>query len=203
MAALNKPCLVLNKSWLPIGACTVRNALRLLVVDKVVIVDAETYETHSLENWLELPCINGDPSIITTHGKVKRPEVVRLKDFNRTPKRNVNFSKRNTYLRDNFYCQFCGKPLSMSEATIDHLMPRSRGGETSFYNCVTSCYPCNNKKDNRTAEQAGMKLRRMIKKDGELVPEFYSRPTKPVWLPSFLSKFGRCPDSWDKFIKRA
>lgn len=69
------------------------------------------------------------------------------------------FSKKNTFVRDRFECQYCGDKISMRDGTLDHVLPRSRGGTTSYMNCVTACKPCNSKKDAKTPGEAGMPLR--------------------------------------------
>lgn len=73
------------------------------------------------------------------------------------------FTKKNMFFRDNFECQYCGVPLTIKNGTIDHVVPRSRGGDTSYLNCVASCKSCNFKKDNRTPEEAGMPLRNHLR----------------------------------------
>jgi len=206
MSALSQPCLVLNKSWFAIGACTVKSALRLLILDKAMIVDPHSYETtrvqHTLEFWLTLKCTFDEPHILSTHGPVKRPQVIALTKYNKHPSRNIKFTRRNVYVRDDFVCQYCGKELNTGSATVDHLVPKSKGGKTNFSNCVTSCYECNNKKDNRTVQEANMSLSRLARNNGQIDRIVYTMPKTPKWLPSFLGRFGKAPPEWDKFLQR-
>ena len=94
-----------------------------------------------------------------------------LARYDRLPTQAVAFSRRNIFKRDRFTCQFCGRQPGSEELTIDHVVPRSRGGTSTWENCVLACVPCNARKANRTPEQAGMKLRRA--------------PVRPAWKPLY------------------
>lgn len=87
------------------------------------------------------------------------PAVIRLLERVRRPHRPPRFTRRILFNRDGWQCAYCGRPLNSMSATVDHVMPRSRGGRTSWKNCVASCKQCNKRKDDRTPEEAGMKLR--------------------------------------------
>jgi len=97
------------------------------------------------------------------------PCVVRLRRAVNRNKQGVKFSRINVFTRDGFRCQYCGRQLDMKQLNYDHVIPRVQGGFTVWDNIVTSCYPCNSRKDRRTPEQAGMKLLR--------------KPFKPTSLP--------------------
>ena len=94
------------------------------------------------------------------------------------------FTRHNLFMRDKNLCQYCGIKLSNNDITIDHVHPKSLGGETSWKNCVVACAKCNRKKDNKTLSQSGMKL--------------LHTPFVPMWRPDFVSKIKI--SSWDKFI---
>jgi len=122
---------------------------------------------------------------------IKVPAVAVLRRKISATKTGVKFSKINVCLRDNFSCQFCGKKLPMSQLNYDHVVPRSQGGKTVWENVVMSCYSCNDKKRNRTPEQAGMPL--------------LSVPVKPKVLPMnepYIDP-NRIPLEWEEFIKKA
>jgi len=97
------------------------------------------------------------------------PRVIVLVAFDRLPRRHVRFSRINLMARDAFQCQYCGDKPARSELNLDHVVPRSLGGRSTWDNVVTSCVACNRRKGGRTPRQAHMKLRR--------------RPTRPRWTP--------------------
>ena len=88
------------------------------------------------------------------------PSVIRLLEYRRIPHQTRALSRKNILLRDRNTCQYCGKILAAGELTLDHVVPRSRGGSSTWENLVACCHYCNNRKGNRTPEEAGMKLLR-------------------------------------------
>ena len=118
----------------------------------------------------------------------KAPAVVRLRRNVGHHKQGVKFSRQNVYQRDRFTCQYCGQKLRWSELTYDHLVPRSRGGQTSFLNIVTACKPCNAKKGNRTCDQVGMFPRQAP----------YHPRSLPLGAPAFETM--AIPDEWQPFL---
>jgi 5-methylcytosine-specific restriction endonuclease McrA len=110
------------------------------------------------------------------HNSIAQPAVVRL--HRRVPwrKHGVRFSRRHVFQRDDHTCQYCAQHFVPRDLTFDHVMPRSRGGETSWTNIVTSCRRCNQRKGNRTPKEAGMKL--------------LQRPYAPRWLPPHVRSHG-------------
>lgn len=119
---------------------------------------------------------------------IRMPAVVRLVRVFRGIKRAVKFSRVNVFTRDKFTCQYCGTKKKMRELNYDHVIPRHMGGKTTWENIVTSCYPCNAKKRNRTPEMAGMTL--------------LSHPAKPKTLPItlHLNFGGPIPDVWASYV---
>jgi 5-methylcytosine-specific restriction endonuclease McrA len=183
---LNSPTLVLNRTWVPINITTAKRAVVMAFVDLVRIVDVDTYELHSFDNWVSRGPTNGN----VIHGvdnSFDVPEVVVLRKFDRVPRGGVVFSRRNLYRRDNYTCQYCGSRPGTQELTLDHVLPRSMGGRTTWENCVLACTACNTRKGGRTPDGASMLLRTV--------------PRKPAWSPwySFARRFKK-PRSWDAFI---
>jgi 5-methylcytosine-specific restriction endonuclease McrA len=119
-----------------------KKVMKLIVKDKVEIISS----------W--------DSYISWSSGKIKHPSIIRLKNHVKKNYFNSNFSKKALIKRDHSTCQYCGQKLTSSQITIEHVTPRAQGGGTSFTNCVVSCQACNNKKADRTPEQAGMVLLR-------------------------------------------
>jgi uncharacterized protein with PIN domain len=169
--AQNKKILLLNASFEVLSFITDRKALKLVAKDKVEVISV----------WEEY--------IYFANGKWQLPAILRLKNHVRRNYFHSNFSRKALVKRDKNTCQYCNKGLSASQITIDHVLPRSQGGITSFVNCVVCCYDCNNKKADRTPEQANMPLAR-----------------KPM-PPSFTSMYHNIDvhefwhDDWDDFLK--
>ena len=165
---LNSSVLVLNRSYLPIHTTSVRRAFSLIYQGIARAVN-EQYETFDFESWQELSVARHADSIGTARGRIRVPRVIVLMAFDRIPRRHVRFSRINIFARDGFICQYCGLRPARSELNLDHVVPRSRGGKTTWENVVCSCLDCNRRKGGRTPEQARLRLRR--------------RPTRPRWTP--------------------
>ena len=115
-------------------------ALKLYFNDKVEIIS----------NW--------DEKIYWVNGSMKIPAIVRLKYYVRWVPKRTPFDRSAVFRRDNFLCAYCFKALSANQLTIDHIIPKSQGGLNNWINTISACSACNNKKDDRTPEQAGMEL---------------------------------------------
>ena len=131
--------LVLNATYEPINVCTVRRAVVLLLKDKAEVVEHATRELHSAT---------------TT---IARPVVIRLVTYVRIPRdtHRRKITRRAVFARDDWTCQYCG---ARSNLTVDHVVPRSKGGESNWTNIVASCAPCNRRKGNSLPRHVGMKL---------------------------------------------
>ena len=116
------------------------------------------------------------------------PEVVTLAEFDRLPSAAVTFSRRNVFKRDRFTCQYCNKQPGSDELTIDHVVPRALGGESTWTNCVMACWECNTHKADRSPKQAKMRLGK--------------EPVRPTWKPLYSEHASRM-ESWSKFISEA
>lgn len=182
---LSRPTLVLNRNWQPVGVATVARTLVKLFNGSARVVDPNDYQLYSWADWSRLAPVDGEPFIQTTSIRMRVPEVIRLVQFDRMPWRTVAFSRRNIFKRDAFTCQYCGKKPGSEDLTIDHVTPRSRGGATTWSNCVVACIDCNSRKANRTPDEARMPLKQA--------------PTQPKWKP-FYASHGVKIDSWAKFI---
>ena len=132
--------LLLNAGYEVLSFIPERKVFKLLFKNKVEVVS----EWEELINW--------------GSDKIKHPSILRLKNHVKRNYFNSNFSRKALVKRDRNTCQYCGKKLTASQITIDHVLPRAQGGITSFLNCVVSCQICNNSKADKTPDQAGMKL---------------------------------------------
>lgn len=125
---------------------------------------------------------------------LQTPAILRLKNFilARTAHKMCGYNRGLVLERDEYLCQYCNRRLTFREATIDHIVPRSRGGKNHWSNCVTACKTCNRRKDNKTPEEAGMRLLR--------------RPGLPTVTHFWLSDMRRKPSredwhpSWDEYV---
>lgn len=183
--------LVLNRNFRAIQLTDWRRAVSLVFLDHALVVDQE-YKTYNFEDWMELSqAISEHPSgfIHTPAFRLAIPEVITLKIFDKIPKLEVKFTRRNIYEHYDHRCCYCGRRFPTKELNLEHVVPSSRGGRTTWENIVTSCIPCNLKKGNSLPHEAGMKL--LIK------------PSKPGWShrPSLLI-CGSVPvrASWQRFI---
>ncbi len=187
-STLNRPTLVLNRSWQPVGVSTVARTLIKVWNDSARIVDPESFLQHTWEEWARLVPDEDEPVIRTQWLRLKVPEVVTLTRYNRTPRNVVAFSRRNVFKRDAYTCQYCGCRPGSEELTIDHVLPKAQNGRSTWTNCVLACVACNHRKGNRTPQQAGMPLKRP--------------PRRPVWSPAYARHTVRL-GSWSKFISDA
>jgi 5-methylcytosine-specific restriction endonuclease McrA len=155
---LDRRTLVLNRSWTPISTTSVRRAILLLARGVAGAVHPETYEVAAWDDWVTRGA--SPVGFLSAVGFVfPVPEVIVLHGYNGFPRHPVAFTRRNVYRRDGHRCMYCGVRPRPDHLTIDHVVPRSQGGETSWENCVAACIRCNARKANRLAREAGMALR--------------------------------------------
>ena len=177
---------MLNKSWNPIGVIDVERAFGLFVTGAAKALDKQ-YQTFDFESWAALGAELGDDVIHTSKYALKVPRVMILQMFDKMPRTQVRFSRQNIYLRDDFTCQYCGKTFPRKNLNLDHVMPKSQGGRTTWENIVCSCIPCNMRKAGRTPAEAGMKL--------------LSKPVKPKWNTVAPTKMKKAPYAeWLPFL---
>ena len=165
---LDGSALVLNSLYQAIQITSVRRAFVLLYKGEVYAVDPE-FRTYDWENWCDVPVQPHDEYIVTPQMRVKVPRVVLLRYFDRLPRQEVRFTRKNIYFRDKNRCQYCGRRFTTRELNLDHVVPLSRGGRTSWDNVVCCCFACNHRKGNRLPHETGMRLIQV--------------PVKPKWRP--------------------
>jgi 5-methylcytosine-specific restriction endonuclease McrA len=185
---LERPTLVLNRNWQPVGVATVARSLVMVWNESARVVDPDDYRLYTWSDWSKLAPREGEPFLRAVSQLLRVPEVVVLARYDRLPASAVTFSRRNVYKRDHFTCQYCGAQPGSEELTIDHVQPRAQGGVSSWQNCVLACIACNKRKADRTPQQAGMRLR--------------SNPVRPAWRPQYTASTVRI-ESWSKFVSEA
>ena len=155
---LERPTLVLNRNWQPVGVASVARSLVMVWNETARVVDPEDYQLYGWLDWSKLVPRDGELYVSTVYSRIRVPEVVALVRYDGMPTSAVTFSRRNIYKRDRYTCQYCGTQPGSEELTIDHVLPRSQGGLSTWENCVLACISCNKRKADRTPEQARMPL---------------------------------------------
>ncbi len=170
LIAMNAPVLVLNATFEPVNVTSARRAIVLILKGTARPEEFSSRILHSAQlNFVV-------------------PSVIRLIEYIHIPFERKELSRKNVLLRDGYGCQYCGRKLSSSDLTIDHVMPRARGGRTSWDNVVTCCRRCNARKGDRTPEEAGMRI--------------LKHPRALSWRVShqILSHLGRQEEAWRKYL---
>ncbi len=157
---------MLNQDYSPITTCSMERAFILVFLDKAELL------THA-----------EDEAIRTVDQSYPMPAVIRLFRYINLPYRGVVLTRQNVFKRDKFACQYCGSSKTL---TLDHIIPRSKGGKTSWSNLVTACQPCNTRKGDRTPDQANLKLR--------------SKPQKPTYMMFLRDHAGGMRKEWQPFL---
>ena len=189
---LQRPTLVLNRRWTPIRTTPVQDAIGLGAKGTAVIIEPDSFETHDLASWNDVSRARlrfGDVAIHSPRLVLVPPEVILLTTYEGQGGRAVVFSRKNLFKRDRYTCQYCGIQPGPEELTVDHVVPRSRGGTSTWENCVLACVECNKRKADRSPAHAGLKLRR--------------QPKKPTWKALVQVPARDRRESWDKFLSRA
>lgn len=163
---MNANVLVLNQDYQPLSVCSVQRSMKLIFLDKAEL-------------------LHGDPQkeLRTISSSFEFPSVIRLRNYIRIPYTKIVLSRRNIMRRDDFICQYCGKK---SDLTIDHVLPKSRGGKDAWENLVTACGKCNIKKGNRTPREAEMSLKK--------------QPYKPIPITFFRDSAGNVQELWKPYL---
>lgn len=181
-----------------IRVTNVRRAFSLLYrnLAEVIHVEDGQYLSYDFDSWREVSEMKQrfEPHqydwISTVRFSVAVPRIIRLTVYDRLPRRNVKFNRKNIFARDGCRCQYCGKRFPTNELSIDHVIPRSQNGKTTWENVVCSCMECNVRKGGRTPDQANMRL--------------ITRPTKPRRSPMLNIQLSSDRyRSWKQFLDHA
>ena len=168
--ALHAPVLVLNASYEPINICAARRAIVLVLKGVAMTEEENGHFLHAARVALRVP------------------SVIRLLEYRRIPHQTRALSRKNILLRDRNVCQYCGEALSANDLTLDHVIPRSRGGASTWENLVACCHSCNRRKGNQLPNEAGMKLMRE--------PHAFNLHTSR----HIMRLMGRSDDKWRKYL---
>jgi 5-methylcytosine-specific restriction endonuclease McrA len=168
--------LVLNKHYQPVHVTSAKRAFTLLYMGAARVIEPD-FSTFDFDGWAELGVAAGHDVIHTMTRAIRIPRVILLQMYDRLPKTRVRFSRLNIYARDDNTCQYCAKKLPRAMLNLDHVIPRARGGRTTWENVVCCCVPCNLKKGAKLYHEVGMKLLRL--------------PFRPKWTPTFRAPNGK------------
>ncbi len=167
-----QPVLLLNSSFEPLKVISWQRAVTMFFTGKIEVVEEYDHHIRSVSLF------------------IRAPAVVRLLRFVSIGRKSPPLCRSNILARDNFQCQYCSTALSTREATLDHVLPRSRGGKTLWDNLVCCCASCNRRKGGRTPAEARMIL--------------LKKPVRPDWLPVLTMRLnGNIPISWHLFLRVA
>ncbi len=166
MSALGGHVLVLNQDYRALSVCSVERAVVLLFLHKVELVHA-----------------HADRKLHSARAEHPWPSIVRLKAYVHVPYKRIMLSRKNVLRRDRGTCQYCG---SRDRLTLDHVLPKSRGGKDTWENLVAACVPCNNRKGNRTPAEANMPLGR--------------KPFRPSHVMFIRDYIGRLDEQWKPYL---
>jgi len=204
-AVITGRTLVLNKSWMPVNIISVTDAVEKVCAGRAVFLDVETFQTYDFESWvvnwddaIRAARIEAEKVIHSTSVGLFKPEVIVCTEYKgigyKTGKRRPKFSRTNLYRRDRNQCQYCGKKGKTEDMTMDHVVPKEKGGEATWQNIVLACIPCNQRKKNRTPEQAKMKLLREPRQ-----PKVGKLKLNP--MERLQRKIGKnAPKTWEQFL---
>lgn len=191
---LSRRVLVLNRLWQAVNIVGVKRAFGLLMQEHAQAIDTTdgNFNILDAEQWIEYSLANPPKSDFDTVHTVKLsirvPHVLLLRHYDKVPTKEVKFNRQNIFIRDSHTCQYCGNHFHERDLNLDHIIPRDRGGRTTWENIVTSCIKCNTRKANRLPHQAGMHLKR--------------KPDRPRWKPLVNSvPDTEREDGWEHFLK--
>ncbi len=196
--ALSSSVLVLNRYYMAVHVVNVRRAIGLLCRELAEVIHFEEgqYANYDFDSWREISELKAvltaphDDWIQAVNFQLLVPRVIRLLSFDRVPQSTVRFNRRNIFARDNNRCQYCAQFFPTSELSLDHVIPKSRGGQTAWENIVCACVACNVRKGGRTPQEARMKL--------------FKPPVKPKKSPLLAIKMGNPKyESWKTFLDTA
>jgi 5-methylcytosine-specific restriction endonuclease McrA len=197
-SALDSSVLVLNQHYAAVRVISARRAFCLLVkeIAEIVSVEDQQFLAYDLDSWREVSELRARHErgnhewVRCVRFELAVPRIIRLLFYDRLPRTNVKFTRRNIYARDLNRCQYCGKRFATSELSLDHIVPRSRGGVSSWANIVCCCIKCNVRKGGRTPHEAHMRLVR--------------QPVKPKRSPMIALRLGHEKyASWKQFLDAA
>lgn len=197
-SALSSHVLVLNKHYAAVRVVSARRAFCMLYrqIAEIVAIEDRAYQSYDFESWREVSEYRAKYErehhewVRCVRFELAVPKIVRLLFYDRLPQQTVKLNRRNIFARDRNHCQYCGRKFPSSELSLDHVVPRSRGGMTNWPNLVCCCVKCNVKKGGRTPPEAHMSL---------IVTPVKPKRSPVVTLRLTSAKYA----SWKQFLNNA
>jgi len=195
---LDEQVLVLNRAYAAVRVISARRAFVLLCkgVAEVISLEDGRYANYDITTWADLAALQRELEpgrhswVRTARFEIAIPSIIRLFTYDRIPRQPVKLNRRNIYARDHSRCQYCGRTFPTRELTLDHVVPRVQGGESSWENLVCACLRCNTRKGGRTPKQAHMTLIR--------------EPVRPRRTPGISLRLGASRyETWRTFLDNA
>ncbi len=174
-AVLEQPVLVLNRLWQAVNVIGAKRAFALLARGHASVIhhNEDDFRVFSFMDWMDFsqsnPPIEEMEAVHTPRTVIRLPRVILLTWFDKLPSKELKLTRGNVFDRDKNTCQYCARRLPTEELNLDHVIPRDRGGKTTWENIVCSCIKCNSRKANRLPHEAHMRLIR--------------KPVRPKWRP--------------------
>ena len=196
--ALDSSVLVLNRLYMAVRVTSARRAFGLLFKDlaEVITLDDGYYQSYNFITWRDVSLARSqyrapdDDWVRTVHFEIQVPRIIRLLAYEKLPRQRVKFNRRNIFARDGNRCQYCGKKFPTTELSLDHVVPRSKGGPASWENIVCACLKCNVKKGGNDSREANMRL--------------IKEPIRPRTSPTLSLKLSqRKYEPWKSFLDNA
>ena len=196
--ALDSSVLVLNRLYMAVRVTSARRAFGLLFKDlaEVITLDDGYYQSYDFMTWRDVSLARSqyrapdDDWVRTVHFEIQVPRIIRLLAYEKLPRQRVKFNRRNIFARDGNRCQYCGKKFPTTELSLDHVVPRSKGGPASWENIVCACLKCNVKKGGNDPREANMRL--------------IKEPIRPRTSPTLSLKLSqRKYEPWKSFLDNA
>lgn len=167
--------LVLNKHWQAINVTTPATAISMIFTGAAAGLEIQQEDCiipRKWDQWVNLQVCDNDDTVSTPRGKIKLPKVIVLSSYCQVPMKKLRFSIKNLWSRDKGRCQYTGKTLTDANGNVDHIIPKSRGGKTTWTNCVLCYKEVNSRKGDKTPAEAGLRLLRV--------------PKEPLQMPSTM-----------------
>tara|TARA_B110000037_G_scaffold220802_1_gene289773 strand:+ start:1108 stop:1725 length:618 start_codon:yes stop_codon:yes gene_type:complete len=192
-AVLNEPVLVLNRLWQAVNVVAAKRAFSLLISGHAQVVHSEEddFRVFDTLDWIDFsmenPVLDEWEVVHTVQHSIRVPKIILLGVFDKVPRKELKLTRKNVFERDKHLCQYCGQRFVSEDLNLDHVIPRSHGGKTTWENIVCSCVKCNSRKANRLPHEASMHLIR--------------RPVSPSWRPVIsIAVGGHKKEEWKHFI---
>jgi len=195
-AVLDQPVLVLNRLWQAVNVVGAKRAFALLTQGHAQVVHHATddFRVFSFMDWMDFSVENPSLDVLevvhTPRTAIRMPRVILLMFFDKLPRKEIKLTRNSVFERDKDRCQYCGRIFAREDLNLDHVIPRDRGGKTTWENIVCSCIKCNSHKANRLPHQAGLRLVR--------------KPVRPKWRPVIsLVLNNKQRERWKDFLDLA